>query len=300
MQKNKLIATVGLPRSGKSFWAKQFIKLNKGWLRISNDEFRLMFFNRQFDKGDTKFIDEAREKLVEHFMNRNETNLIIDNTNLSPKRIEEYKTLADKYNYDFEIMDFTHIPLKLCIERDKYREASVGEKVIRQMYNQFLKKDPPKIEHNPHLQDCLICDLDGTLALMCDRSPYDEAKADQDYLNEPVWNVIWSMRHSFSRKSSASPKRNPYLILMSGRDEGRGRQATKTWLKKHDIDYDFLYMRRENDQRSDDIVKEELYNEFIKDKYNVVAVFDDRLRVCRVWNKLGLPLFRVGDPDADF
>lgn len=27
---------------------------------------------------------------------------------------------------------------------------------------------------------------------------------------------------------------------------------------------------------------------------------DDRLRVCRMWHSLGLPVFRVGDPDADF
>ncbi len=59
-------------------------------------------------------------------------------------------------------------------------------------------------------------------------------------------------------------------------------------------------MRKGDDTRPDAAVKEELYSQHIKGKYNVVAVFDDRLQVCRLWHKLGLPLFRVGDPDADF
>ncbi len=294
--KHKLIVCKGLPGSGKSFWAKEFVKKNKGYLRINNDELRLMCFNRRFDKDDTGYIDDARDELVSYFMSRKNVSLIIDNTNLNPKKIKGYRDSAYEADFHFEIKDFTDVPLTMCIERDRLRENPVGEKVIRQMYNQFLRKDPPKIEFDPHLQDCIISDLDGTLALMCDRSPYDEAKSDQDYLNEPVWNVIWAMRDLFN----ISPKRMPKLILMSGRDEGRGRKATESWLIKHKIRYDYLYMRKAGDQTSDDIVKENMYNEHIKDKYNVKAVFDDRLRVTRVWYKLGLPLFRVGDPDADF
>lgn len=32
----------------------------------------------------------------------------------------------------------------------------------------------------------------------------------------------------------------------------------------------------------------------------VDGVFDDRARVCRMWYAKGIPLFRVGDPDAEF
>lgn len=68
----------------------------------------------------------------------------------------------------------------------------------------------------------------------------------------------------------------------------------------HDIPYDHLHMRQTDDKRSDYIIKHEIYNEHIRDKYNILAAFDDRLQVCRLWYELGLPLFRVGDPDADF
>ena len=61
-----------------------------------------------------------------------------------------------------------------------------------------------------------------------------------------------------------------------------------------------LHMRKLGDYRSDDIVKRELYEANILNKYTVLACFDDRLRVCRLWYNLGLPIFRFGNPDANF
>ena len=48
-------------------------------------------------------------------------------------------------------------------------------------------------------------------------------------------------------------------------------------------------MRKEKDYRKDSIVKTEIYNEYIKDKYCVTAVFDDRDQVVNdCGRKLGL------------
>jgi hypothetical protein len=52
-------------------------------------------------------------------------------------------------------------------------------------------------------------------------------------------------------------------------------------------------MRKTDDNRCDSIVKEEIYNEYIKDKYNVLAVFDDRDRVVDMWRRIGLPTYQV-------
>ena len=35
-------------------------------------------------------------------------------------------------------------------------------------------------------------------------------------------------------------------------------------------------------------MKEEIYDQYIKDKYNVAAVFDDRDRVVKMWRDKGL------------
>jgi hypothetical protein len=59
-------------------------------------------------------------------------------------------------------------------------------------------------------------------------------------------------------------------------------------------------MRQDDDNRPDYEVKREMYETHVKGKRNVEAIFDDRLQVRRLWYELGLPLFSVGDPDADF
>jgi hypothetical protein len=54
-------------------------------------------------------------------------------------------------------------------------------------------------------------------------------------------------------------------------------------------------MRDEFDRRSDDLVKIDLYNNFIANNYNVVVVFDDRPSVVRQWRLLGLTVFQLDD-----
>ena len=89
------------------------------------------------------------------------------------------------------------------------------------------------------------------------------------------------------------------IIFVNGRDDIY-KTATESFLKKHfDFDYE-LYMRKEGDRRKDDIFKEEIFFNNILPRFNVQAVFDDRLRVCKKWYSLNLNLFRFGDPESTF
>ncbi len=198
--------------------------------------------------------------------------------------------IAAKHGAIVEIEDFTDVPLETCIQRDLTRPRSVGERVIRGMHRQFLEPKPSPPVYDPSLLSCIICDLDGTLALF-DRdkvSPYDRDFL-ADEVNRAVRRVLWRYEAEGSYE----------IIILSGRKDSH-REQTETWLARNGIPYKVLYMRHADDNRKDAVVKEELYNEHIKGKFNVVACFDDRLQVCRLWHRLGLPLFRVGDPDADF
>jgi len=139
-----------------------------------------------------------------------------------------------------------------------------------------------------------IFDVDGTLALHDGiRNPYDTAKCLDDKPNGPVIELL-------SLYCAAGYR----IIICSGRED-RFMDLTCDWLKEHvgllapGYSYD-IHMRKTGDTRPDNAIKEEIYNAHIKDKYDVRAVVDDRLRVCRIWHKLGLPLFRVGDPEANF
>lgn len=60
---------------------------------------------------------------------------------------------------------------------------------------------------------------------------------------------------------------------------------------------DSLFMREDNDHRPAEILKKEIYDNHIKDKYDVVAVFEDDKANCRMWKQEGLFVFQVGTRD---
>lgn len=66
------------------------------------------------------------------------------------------------------------------------------------------------------------------------------------------------------------------------------RRPTEEWLHKHNVPYDFLFMRGEIDFREDSDVKEEIYREKIERNYQVLFVVDDRKSVVDRWRKMEL------------
>jgi hypothetical protein len=130
-------------------------------------------------------------------------------------------------------------------------------------------------------------DIDGTLAINNTRSPFAWDRVGEDALNLTVATTI--------EKLGADTN----IILLSGRSSDC-YDLTVEWLKQHNINYKNLFMRPANDQRPDDILKSELYYFYIRDRYNVIGVIDDRPKVCRMWRSLGLSVFQVGNPDYEF
>ncbi|GBO53918.1 hypothetical protein APA_1866 [Pseudanabaena sp. lw0831] len=270
--------TIGLPASGKSTWAKAKVdKSPNGIKRVNKDELRAMLDNSYFSKGNEKFVLNIQDQIIKAALEEGK-HVIIDNTHLAPKHEARIRELI-KGLAVLEIVDFRHVTLETCIERDLKRFNSVGEKVIRDMYNQFIAPPrSPKPARNPDLPDAIICDLDGTLALIGDRSPYDGASCEKDLVNEPVRSILQT-----SGKA---------IVFVSGRED-KSKPQTLAWLEKHGISFDSLHMRKSGDMRKDSIVKKEIYDEFILDKYNVAFVLDDRDQVVRVWRDLGLTCLQV-------
>jgi len=54
-----------------------------------------------------------------------------------------------------------------------------------------------------------------------------------------------------------------------------------------------LFMRPEGDMRKDSIVKTEIFDQRIRDKYNVVFAVDDRNAVVDNWREMGLCCVQV-------
>ena len=138
----------------------------------------------------------------------------------------------------------------------------------------------------PH---CCLFDLDGTVFQKSpDRGYFEWDKVDLDFPKEYVVNLLKLYRNNGNA-----------IILLSGRDE-KSKQKTLDCLNKYNIPFDDLIMRTENDMRSDDIVKKELFDQHVRDKYYVECVVDDRPKVLRLWFELGLNCFSVNHPDNEF
>lgn len=146
----------------------------------------------------------------------------------------------------------------------------------------MIKDEPAYCVQNPDLPKSIICDLDGTLALMKDRSPFDASKCDNDLVHHPVANLLKNYK-TLGYK----------ILLVSGR-ENVYKEPTLRFLEKHEVTFDELLMRRAKDYRKDSIIKTEIYNDFIKGKYFIEFILDDRNQVVDAWRKdLKLPCFQV-------
>lgn len=280
---NKIILTKGLPASGKTTFARELLKKEPGkWKRINKDDLRAMLDNGVWSKANEKFIIQARDWLVVNAL-ENKFNVIVDDTNLASKHEASMREYAKLCGAEVEIADFTDVPLEECIKRDQKRANYVGEKVIRQMYNQFLKPKPETPICNATDPQAIICDIDGTLALFGDANPYDRDFM-QDKINMPVRGIV-TLYNKYHQ-----------VILLSGRMD-KYREVTEAWLKANKVPYDHLFMRKSEDVRKDSIIKKELYEENINGKYNVRFVLDDRNQVVDMWRSLGLTCLQVAPGD---
>jgi hypothetical protein len=140
----------------------------------------------------------------------------------------------------------------------------------------------------------ILCDIDGTIALHGpERGHYEYEKVGGDKPNEPV---IFAMNAMIDNDGLSAPE----VVFISGRED-RCRHETLMWLHEHaNVFEPPLLMRKTGDHRPDNIIKREIYDAEIKDKYDVVLVLDDRDRVVKMWRELGLTCLQVAnDPEGE-
>lgn len=317
----------GLPGCGKSTFAASLVaKEPNRWVRINRDDLRSMSVGpannpHTGDKSREEFVREAKNNLLSAAL-KSGYDVILDDTHLVPQTVKKLHTFVESIGNVKVIEKSFNVDVEEAIARDAKRSgfAHVGEKVIRDMargaglegrrklpdrevyYPPIGCGDPLTI--NPDLPTAIMVDLDGTLALIGDRSPYDATGCDEkDLPNWPVIKTVLAM-HAQGVK----------IIFMSGRDV-KYRPETVRFIEKYCREIDLklwgpggqpipyeLHMRGELDltkvdQRKDSIIKEELFDAHVRGKYNVLFVLDDRNQVCRKWRELGLTVFQVAEGD---
>ena len=195
------------------------------------------------------------------------------------------------------------VPLKTLLERDAARERSVGKDVVTRMYKQWLilkdsfnfqpaNKDRVKKflipDFNSKLENCVIFDVDGTLAHMRNRGPFDWDKVDRDDFNQIVGEQV-KFHKSMGRK----------IFIVSGRDESC-RKLTEEWLKFYDVEYDALFMRPKDNYEKDTVIKKKIIETEFKDKFNIMLWIDDRRQVLDMLFQEGIYTFSCNQGNKIF
>ncbi|GGU40385.1 phosphatase domain-containing protein [Streptomyces violascens] len=295
--------TRGLPASGKTTWARTWTAENRAdRVRVNRDDLRAMLDSSEHIKGVTeKRVMAVRDATILKLL-RQGYDVVCDDTNLPQRVARDLARLADRAGAELQVHDFTHVPLDTCLERDVARDASVGEGTIRGLHQRFLAGKPSPLplpeesctaapvrreyEPKPDSPKAVLVDIDGTVALMDGRSPFDETRVHQDLPNAPVISVVRAL-HSAGQR----------IVFLSGRTDSC-RNATEAWLTEHiGVPYDGPFMRPTGDSRKDSVVKVELFDAHVRDAYNVTCVLDDRSQVVKAWRGIGLTVLQVADGD---
>lgn len=309
----KLYITRGLMGSGKTTYAKAKCQENKNLVRVNRDDVRQMLKpGYQFGNWDLEaVVTHTCHALVKsaltnwgvgdsgHTQGRR-FDVICDDTNLSESAIKSWKMIASVCSAELVILDqFLKVPVETCIARDKKRGEQgnpwVGNQVITQAAFRHGLIAPSKT---------ILCDIDGTVANISKR----KSKATES------GNFDWDIFHDLSSMELDKPRKDVIamvndmkkendcrLVMVSGRSSARKCDGedkeivlewTIEWLKKQGVNFDYILMRQQNDNRPDEVVKADFLK--LVGKENVIKVFDDRPKVIRFWRSEGLDVIDVG------
>lgn len=301
----ELVITRGLPASGKTTWARAWVAESpENRARINRDDTRFEMYGVYW--GLTHWQEEAvtaAEHSAVRGLLRAQISVVVDDTNLRLAHAKAFSAIAGQCGATFVVNDEPlAVPVDACVTRDLiragYGERSVGEQVIRKMADRYAIGKRP-LEPVPIVLDgavrqyvpekglpaAWLVDIDGTLAHMHDRGPFEWGKVGNDHPNETVADVVEALHDA-----------GYMIVLLSGRD-AVCRQETYQWLAKHGIVCDDLLMRAANDGRKDATIKSELFWEHVAPNYRVCGVLDDRQQVVDMWRAMGLTCLQVAPGD---
>lgn len=305
MGKIMIYVMQGPPAGGKSTKAREI---------YNEDKLHRVIVNRDSirDSRGDYWVPEQESyisKLEEHAVRAAiESGLspIIDATNLNPKTRQKWVDLALEYKVDLTTIECV-VPYQEALTRDSNRERSVGKKVLRDFYKRYyphliapMSDDRQMIEFTPGKRKAIIVDIDGTVALRNNRSPFDYARVGEDSVDHRMAHLLRNLICECEEYD---------VFFVTGREAvDNCREDTIKWINDNIYSHTWegimgpeynwkLFMRDEGDHRSDEIVKKEIYENHIAPYYDVVCVFEDRNRVVKMWRGLGLLVAQVWDGD---
>lgn len=148
------------------------------------------------------------------------------------------------------------------------------------------------------MHKAIIVDIDGTIADMKHRLHYLEDKnwdgfyseVGKDTFRKDIWDKVL--------ETAGDPAPFGHTIIFVTGRPAKTCSDTMAWMRENGIeidDYHQLYMRVDDDHSPDTDYKTGVYEGSIKPNYDVIAVFEDRPRLVRMYKEMGLNVIDCGD-----
>ncbi len=292
-----MIITVGLPASGKTTYAMQMVS-SDGYINVNRDDIRQMVCGGWTGKPeDEALVTQIQHAAIVSALKKQQT-VIVSDTNLNRGIVKGLVKIAQNWGANVSFVYFD-TPTAECVIRDERRgergERAVGEKVIREMsrrygnpnFDDLIVDGVQRVKYVPDTSKpyAIIVDLDGTVALH-NRSPYDY---DMLHTDDPYEAVVRCVKNEYALGTT--------ILFTSGRPDSHVLETVR-WIKHH-MGINVLkpqaglLMRKAGDKRMDAIVKYEIFDEKIRNNYNVMYAFDDRDQVVDLWRSIEIPTFQV-------
>lgn len=322
---NKIIILISISGSGKSTWAKNYVKNSEDKsVIVSRDAIRMSLFGLTDVTYDEYYaqpqeVIRKREEIVTNFSTQqiwyalqNGFNVIADNTHLRKCYINMYKV----FGVELELVIFDtnlneckirqgnrqrHTSEEVILAQNKSLKSLLDTNIINEIdeYNKFVNDIQINFRKEPYSvskQDAVVVDIDGTVALKGDRGIHDLSKVKLDTPNKGITEIVKVLHEGTTN-----------IIFCSGREDNC-REETLAWLndpKNGIVSSAFpedqfrnfhLRMRKAGDNRKDWKIKAELWNNIQQD-FNIVAMIDDRDQVVHIGRRLGYTMIQVNYGD---
>lgn len=144
-----LLMLVGIPGSGKSTWARDFVLANPRYRVVSTDALRVQLYGDEAVQGDWLRI---WQRVVTHWqqgitaIQRGELDgVIYDATNARRRHRREAIAAARQAGFTSITLVWFDLPLSLALERNRGRSRQVPADIIAAMHRQ-LQGAPPSVQ----------------------------------------------------------------------------------------------------------------------------------------------------------
>lgn len=260
---------------------------------VERDQIRFELFNSYWtgNHEDEKKVSAIQKERIHAFLKAG-VDVISSDTNLRDRDVKTLMEIAYKVGAEVLFVERRDVPLEVCIARDAARHRTVGEAILRDRYERFIKgrkledvvyEPSGKVAKDDFDFDSvekyvapvggrrtILLDIDGTVANHEGvRHPHDTTKYREDTVHEDVRDIIWSLwNDDFD------------IVVFSGRHEDF-REDLEWWLNNNHFPPMADIIMREREGTRDDYEKLYLFEKHIRNNPDIAvhSVFDDRNRV---------------------